>query len=220
MPGEHRGDLALDRLEGVARVRAGQVVEHTRDLIEAAARALEGVDRVGEGRRIGIPGDGYDLGGVLRERLVEGRAEVIGRDLIERRQPERRRPFAEERVGRGFACGAGLDLVCAHGVSRFARQLIAQRAVRTRIGPFQRWLLAALRRRYALPSPLWGGPTRAAARARRGGQRYSRMRWRRHPPPPPPLRSRSAPPPKGRAGASAGPPVGPPPPPPVPGLAL
>ena len=109
VPGQHRGDLALDRLERVAGMGAGEAEEHRRHPVEGAPGPLEGVDRVGERRRCRVAGDGRDLGAVLRQRPVEGRPEVVGGDPVERRQPERRHPGLEQRVG-DHPLGAGPGL--------------------------------------------------------------------------------------------------------------
>ena len=58
-------DLALDRLQLVIRVGAGQVEENARHFVQAAAAALERLDRIGESRRRRIGGDGVDLGARL-----------------------------------------------------------------------------------------------------------------------------------------------------------
>jgi hypothetical protein len=53
--------LALDRLQLVIRVGANQIEKNTGHSVEAAAAALERLDRVGESRGLGIDGDSVDL---------------------------------------------------------------------------------------------------------------------------------------------------------------
>ena len=96
---EDRGDGALDRLELVVRLGAGEIEEHLGDPVERPPAPLHGLDRVGEGRRRGIGGDGVDLGPRLLQRRLEGRLEMPRRDAVERRRLERGGPRLEERVG-------------------------------------------------------------------------------------------------------------------------
>ena len=98
MARENRRDVALDRLQFVVGVGAGEIEEDARHLVERAPAALERLDRVGEGRRLGIGGDGVDLRARLRERRVEGRAEMARLDAVERRRLERPGPGFEKRV--------------------------------------------------------------------------------------------------------------------------
>ena len=84
-------------------MRRHQVVEHRRDLGEQLARALQRGDGVGEVRRRRIVGDRGDLGGVVGEGLLEGRQEMLRRDLGERRRLERRLPGLQQRVRSGPA---------------------------------------------------------------------------------------------------------------------
>ena len=97
MARQARRDLALDRLQRVVGVAAGEVEEHRRDPAKLAAAALHRLDGVGEARRRGIAGDRLDLADVRVERPIEGRAEMLRRDALERRQLERRRPRARRR---------------------------------------------------------------------------------------------------------------------------
>ncbi len=66
--GEQRRDFALDRLDGVAGVGAGQHEEHVGDAVERAAAALQRRDGVVEARRRGVGGDRVDLGAVRGQR--------------------------------------------------------------------------------------------------------------------------------------------------------
>ena len=67
--------------------------------------------KVGVGR---IAGDRRDLGGVLGEGALERRAEMLGRDLAERRHAERAGPFRCEQgiVAVGERAGV-LWVICA-----------------------------------------------------------------------------------------------------------
>ena len=93
-----RRHLALDGLDLGRGVGARQIEEHGRDPIQQPAGTLQRVDRVGEGRRRAVVGDGGDLLEVLGEALLDGREEVLGAYLVERRHLERRRPALQQRV--------------------------------------------------------------------------------------------------------------------------
>ncbi len=93
--GEQRRDLALDFLDGVAGVGAGQHVKDTGHAVEHAAAALQRLDGVGEGGRGRVGGDPLDLGAVLRQSSVESRAELLGLERAEGRQAERAGPVGE-----------------------------------------------------------------------------------------------------------------------------
>ncbi len=66
--GEQRRDVALDRLDGVAGVGAGQHEEHVGDTVEVAPAPLQRHDGVVEARRRRVGGDRVDLGTVRGER--------------------------------------------------------------------------------------------------------------------------------------------------------
>ncbi len=96
---EDRGDGALDRLEFVVRLGAGEIEEQLGDPVERPPAPLHGLDRVGEGRGRGIGGDGVDLGPRFLQGRLEGRLEAARRDAVEGRRLERAGPGFEERVG-------------------------------------------------------------------------------------------------------------------------
>ena len=98
MTRENGRDLALDRLQLVIRVSASQIEENARHFVEAAAAALQRVNRIGEGRRFGIGGDGFDLRARLGERRVEGRRKLARLEAVERRRLEWPGPGFEKRV--------------------------------------------------------------------------------------------------------------------------
>ena len=50
-PRKHRRHVALDRLDRVVAVGAGEIEKHRRDPVELRAAALQRLDRIGEGRR-------------------------------------------------------------------------------------------------------------------------------------------------------------------------
>ena len=85
-------DLLVDLQDRRVGVRRDQVVEDRRDLGEQLAGALQRRDGVGEVGRGRIVGDRGDLGGMVGEGLLEGRQEVLRRDLVEGRRLERRLP--------------------------------------------------------------------------------------------------------------------------------
>src|SRR5262249_13655192 len=96
--GELWRDFALNSLQRLVRVRARQVVERRAHAAEAPPTALQRADGIGETRPRGLGGDLGDLGLVLFECQSERRRKVWGLDRLEGREPERRRPFAEQRV--------------------------------------------------------------------------------------------------------------------------
>ena len=100
VPGKFWRHVALDRLDRLAGVGAGQHIEHVADPHEQPARAFQRLDRVGE-RWLRLSGrDDVDFGAVRGKRLLEGGREMLRRDRLQRRDPERRRPFGEQRVFR------------------------------------------------------------------------------------------------------------------------
>jgi hypothetical protein len=103
------GHVALDRLDRLRRVGGGEVEEDATQAVEGVAARLEGVDRVGEGRRVRIGGDGLDLGAMLGQRPLEGGAIVVDGDLGEGGDPERRGPGAEEGVVGVLAHGRNVE---------------------------------------------------------------------------------------------------------------
>ncbi len=110
---QHRRQLALDLLQGRARVRTRQVEEHVRHLVQRVAALLQRDDRVLERRLLLVGPDRRDLSLVLGQRLLERGPIMLRGYLRERRQPMRRPPRRLERIGRGgFRLGCGL----AHGV--------------------------------------------------------------------------------------------------------
>ena len=78
--------------------RAGEVEEDFGDPVEASPAALERLDRIGEGRRLRVCGDGVDLRPRLLQGAVEGGAEMAGLDAVERRRLEGAGPRLEKGV--------------------------------------------------------------------------------------------------------------------------
>ena len=72
---ENRRDVALDRLQFVICVGAGEIEKDARHFVEAAPAALERLDRIGEGRRLGIGGDRVDF----RARLASAASKAGGK---------------------------------------------------------------------------------------------------------------------------------------------
>ena len=83
---EARLDLQLDRLDGVVRGGADEVVEYALDPVERLARALQAEDGVFEARGLGF--DRVQLRTPFRHRRVERGAEMLQPDLRERRLAE------------------------------------------------------------------------------------------------------------------------------------
>src|SRR5581483_8620355 len=87
-----------DRLDLLVGVGSGEVEEYGRDALQEIAGTLQGIDGVGEGRRLVVAGDSANLAPVDGKALVEGRHEMLDLDAIERRHLERRRPGLEQRI--------------------------------------------------------------------------------------------------------------------------
>ena len=109
MTREKRRDFALDRLQLIIGVGAGEIEENARHFVEATPAPLERLDRIGESRRRRIGGDRVDLPARLGERRIERRPEMARLETIERRPFEWPDPGFEKRVRvcRGF-CHQGL----------------------------------------------------------------------------------------------------------------
>jgi hypothetical protein len=91
-------DLALNCLQLVIRVGAGQVEKNTRNFVEAAAATLQRLDRIGEGRRRRVGDDRVDLRARRLKRRVERRPEMARLEPVERRPLEWPGPRFEKRV--------------------------------------------------------------------------------------------------------------------------
>ncbi len=100
MPGKKRRHLALDRLQRVVGMAAGEVEEHGRHPAKLAPAPLHAIDGIREGRRRAVLRDRCDLSFMGCERAIERRTKVIGRDPLEGRELERGRPGCEEGIGR------------------------------------------------------------------------------------------------------------------------
>jgi hypothetical protein len=98
-------DFALDRLQLVIRVGANQVEKNTGHSVQAAAAALQRVNRIGEGRQFGIGGDPVDLRSRLAQRRVEGRRELARLEAVERRRLEWPGPGFEKWIRVGLGTG-------------------------------------------------------------------------------------------------------------------
>ncbi len=109
--GEQRRDVALDLFDGVAGVGAGLDEEDRCHAVERAAAALQGFNGIGEAGRRRVGGDRVDLGAMALKRGVEGRAELVGLERAERRQPERAGPVGEQ----GIVGSRGRGLGSVHG---------------------------------------------------------------------------------------------------------
>ena len=98
MAGEDGGDFALDRLQFIIGRGASEIEEDAADAIEAAAAALERLDRIGEGGRRRVCGDRIDFAPRDFQRSVESGPEMAGLDTVERRRLERPRPGFEKGI--------------------------------------------------------------------------------------------------------------------------
>jgi hypothetical protein len=97
--GEQGRQLKLDLLQRGRGLARRQVAKERDDAGEVASGAVERGDRVGERRRVALAGDRVELGEMLAHRHGEGRCEVLGAHLRERRQTEGPGPGRKQRVG-------------------------------------------------------------------------------------------------------------------------
>ncbi len=98
MGGELRRDIALDRLQGLARIGAGEIEEDIGDLVQEIAALFEREERIGECRLCGLAGDGAHLSLVLPESTRECGSKVLGLDAAEGRRSKRSAPTIEKWV--------------------------------------------------------------------------------------------------------------------------
>ena len=98
MTGDLRRNLPLDRKERIVAVGADEKMKDVLDPLQRPAAQLQRGDYVLEVRRVGAAGDGRNLGIVLGERPGIGRAEVLGLDLREGRNPVGGRPGRQKRI--------------------------------------------------------------------------------------------------------------------------
>ncbi len=97
MTRQARGDVALQRADGVVGVGAGLQPEQAGDAREAEARRFERDHRVGEGGGRRLVGDGGDLGLMGGQHGVEAGADVAVGHRLEARQAVG--PFQSTRAG-------------------------------------------------------------------------------------------------------------------------
>jgi len=97
--GELRRDVALDGLQLRRRLRCGEIEEQPLDPVKAVAALVERRNRVVERRRVGVLGDGVDLGAMGVHRMEERGKVMLGFDLVERRQFVRCLPGLQQRIG-------------------------------------------------------------------------------------------------------------------------
>jgi len=93
-----RRHLTLDLLAFVVGVGADQVEEHRGHARQGSAAALHRNNRVVEARRIGIAGNGLDLGQMLFHTALHRRDEVLIANPVERRHLQRQRGDFKERI--------------------------------------------------------------------------------------------------------------------------
>ena len=96
--GLNRRDLLRDYLQLVARVRGAHAPEDVVDSREEVAARFERLDRVREGRRVGIPGYRADLLAMQLHRFQVCRLVMLDPDLFERRSAERGGEFPEQGI--------------------------------------------------------------------------------------------------------------------------
>ena len=77
---QNRRDVALDRLQRVVAVGAGEIEKHRRDAIERRAAALQRLDRIVERSWRRIVGDRGDFRALFAKRRLERRREMLGLD--------------------------------------------------------------------------------------------------------------------------------------------
>ena len=87
--GQQGRDLLGDLLHPVVALGFEQVEKDAADAVQGGAREFEGLDGVGEGRRLRVGGDGVHLGLAGLDGRPEGRQIVLLADQVEARSPER-----------------------------------------------------------------------------------------------------------------------------------
>ena len=94
-----RRHVALHGLQSRRGLAGRQVVKQRGNSIEQPATAVQRGNRVLETRGLRRPADARDIGQVLGERRVERRCKVRCLNVLERRQPMRRGPGLQQRIG-------------------------------------------------------------------------------------------------------------------------
>ena len=100
-----RRNLALDLEQRGVAVRADEQVEGGAHAFQQPPAQLQGGDRVGEIRRVGLRRNGRDLGVVLGEGACVSLPEMLGLYAVERRHRVGGRPGLEEWVGGSIRIG-------------------------------------------------------------------------------------------------------------------
>ena len=112
--GEFGCQFGLDGLQGVVGVRLGKGEEDAAGARQQFAAALHRLDRVGEGRRLGVVGDRADFRQMFAHALFDRRLEVGVADAVERRCLQRQGTRGQQRVhvrgllGDGSGRGGGV----------------------------------------------------------------------------------------------------------------
>jgi len=96
--GLQRRQGALDLLDRVIGVRAGQHAENVGNARKRVTTTFERVDRVGKRGRSRVGADGLDLRLMRGKRPLEGGQKMLRSDRTEWRDAERSGPCPEERV--------------------------------------------------------------------------------------------------------------------------
>ena len=78
-----------------------QVVEDAAYAVQQLAGLLEGFDRIGKGRRLGIGGDRIDIGLRLPDALLEGGEVMLVADLVKGRRAVGERGLGQKRIFHG-----------------------------------------------------------------------------------------------------------------------
>ena len=110
VPRHHRRHLALDLLQRIVGMGAGEHMEHVLDPRQRPAAALQRLDRIGETRRRGLGRNRRDFGRVFGAGACVGRAKVFGPDAVERGTPS----GVVQGAKNGFSAGWGAVIVPDH----------------------------------------------------------------------------------------------------------
>ena len=112
--GQHGGRRPGQGLKLLVRVRAQEASEDGGHLGQQDAGMIERGDGVGERGRLGVVGDGRDLGLFAPDALFDGRQEMLVPDAVEGRDVERRPVGLEKRIVGfgGRSRGKGRDRGC------------------------------------------------------------------------------------------------------------
>ena len=95
---QFRGDLLGHLLHRVIAFRLQKVEEKAADAVQRRTGQFQRLDRIGEGRHLGVGGDGVRLGLALGDGGPERGQPVLRADRVETRRPERQGGRNQQRI--------------------------------------------------------------------------------------------------------------------------